>query len=110
MTNSIVPPAGSEPEAREAVDWAKDAAPFSARWNWPVLKQEQPTPLSDRLGLPTTSQGVPFGWLGSPRFALSSMFGLGMLSDNATPLSSRFDWQVLSPEATPLSTKFGWSV
>ena len=68
-------------------------APLSAALGWDVLSRSSET-YSEFWGFPLLSKkrltflGRWFPTLTGPRFALSSLFGLGLLSRNAAPLSS----------------------
>jgi hypothetical protein len=75
-------------------------APLSSALGLAVLTRTQdPGPLSSTLGIPMLSHGHSFlrmfGEIGSPNFALSSLFGIGLLSSNSTPLSSMFGLKTL---------------
>lgn len=82
-----------------------------------------PTPLSDALGLATLSTNPSTTGLLRHDWALSSKFGMGLLSSNPAPLSrmfgmkllsapkkgwrSSFGMPLLSSNAAPLSSMFG---
>jgi hypothetical protein len=87
-----------------------EGAPFSRALGMQVLSPNA-APFSDMFGWPTKSKKRHFltSRLGSPHFALSSMFGMGLLSRNGAPLSSKFGLRTLSDNAAPLSSKFGWA-
>ena len=87
-----------------------EGAPLSRALGMQVLSPNA-APFSDMFGWPTKSKKRHFltSRLGSPHFALSSMFGMGLLSRNGAPLSSKFGLRTLSDNAAPLSSKFGWA-
>ena len=82
------------------LDW-DEAAPLSSALGIPTISRNAPSPVSDFLGLPTLSKRLSFlsrrfRPLTRPTFALSSMFGMPLLSNNPAPLSSRFGMKTLS--------------
>jgi hypothetical protein len=101
------------------------AAPLSAVLGMSVLSRNQPSPLSDALGIKTSSRSEFYltSELASPSFTLSSMFGWRLLSRGAAPLStmlglpllsrwaksSSFGMKLLSSNPAPLSSALGLS-
>ncbi len=89
-----------------------EGAPLSSALRLPVLWRKQPNPMSRFLGLPPLSRGRSvlspmFGELANPRFALSALFGLGLLSRNPAPLSSLLGLPTRSGKSGPWTTSFG---
>jgi hypothetical protein len=90
-----------EPEPTPYRSFWNQPAPLSAALGWDVLSRNSET-YSEFWGIPVLSK-KRFSFLGrwlptltSPRFALSSVFGIGLLSNNATPLSSMLGMPVKS--------------
>jgi hypothetical protein len=75
----------------------------------PERVYRNPSPLSDALGMPVLTDGrwTLFGALVSSDFALSSAFGMKLLSSKATPLSSLFGLKVLSTPKRPWNRSLG---
>ncbi len=103
-TRTTVP----EPQALPERDVA---APFSAWMRWRVLLPNNPTPLSDRLGLKVLSDkqnpNIPVFREPAP---FSRLFGWRLLTDNPAPLSTRMGWRLLLDDPTPLSRRYRWPV
>jgi hypothetical protein len=113
IVDSCVPVDSGLNLPREPVHAWDEKTPLSSALALPVLWRNRPTPFSDFWGLPTLSQGrttflsTLFGELVSPNFTFSSLLGLRLLSDNATPLSSRLGLKTLSSKKGPWTTSFG---
>ncbi|MDJ0852102.1 MAG: hypothetical protein QNK04_27350 [Myxococcota bacterium] len=73
----------------------------------PAPSTRNPAPLSDALGIPTLSRGLPFAALTDSKFALSSLYGLRLLSKNPAPLSSLLGMKTLSGPKRPWQSSFG---
>lgn len=69
--------------------------------------RDDPAPLSEALGIPVLSNYEPSTGLLSSNWSLSSKFGLGLLSNKATPLSSMFGLPVLSKPKRDWRRSFG---
>lgn len=100
------------PPPRLSVDY-DEAAPLSCAFQWSVLKQNQPAPFSEWLGLQPIATGSifnrSFGFpllsnIGAP---LSSIFGLKTLSATTDPGEASFGLPLLLADPAPLSSKFG---
>jgi hypothetical protein len=89
-----------------------EAAPISSAFALPVLWRRQPAPFSAFLGLSPLARGRSFlspmfGELGSSKFSLSSVFGLGLLSRNGAPLSSLLGLKTRSGKTGAKTGSFG---
>ena len=73
----------------------------------PAPSTRNPAPLSDALGIPTLTRGLPFAALTDSRFALSSLYGLRLLSWNPAPLSSLLGMKTLSKPKRPWVSSLG---
>lgn len=94
------------------------SAPLSTAMGWPVLSRNNPTPLSDSLGLRTTARSEFYltSELADPHYTLSESFGWRLLSRSAAPFSTKLGLPVLSQkrprakllnEPSPLSSALG---
>lgn len=90
-----------------------EAAPISSAFRIPVLIRNSPAPISRMFGMPPLSRGrtgwlsALFGELTSPNYALSSVFGMPLLSRNPAPLSSLFGLKTVTSSSGPWKTSFG---
>lgn len=80
----------------------------------PLVKDHNPSPFSDFIGMPTLEKGNRMSFMSpsgkalteNPHWTFSSLFGMSLLSNNATPLSSMFNMKVLS-DKKPGDKSFG---
>lgn len=80
----------------------------------PLVKDHNPSPFSDFIGMPTLEKGNRMSFMSpsgkalteNPHWTFSSLFGMSLLSNKATPLSSMFNMKVLS-DNKPKDKSFG---
>lgn len=90
--------------------WSQPA-PLSALLNIPVLSHRRSW-MSRAFGELTkpgyfATEGMMGGLLSDNPTPLSDKIGMHTLKDNATPLSSKFGWSLLKDNPTPMSEKLG---
>ncbi len=89
-------PVDTELRSGAAPDPWGPGAPFSATISLPVLVRDNPAPFSRFAGFPTLSSTEPLVFLASSNFAVSSLFGIPLLSRIAAPLSSLINLPTLT--------------
>jgi hypothetical protein len=71
----------------------------------PRRNKDDPSPLSDALGLPVLTDAKPATSLASSHWFFSSTFGMKLLSDKAAPLSSAVGMKTVIDRKGPRNTK-----